>query len=367
MLDTKTNTLLKVNKNENINKMDELYILQDNNIFKLKQFIKETYKELIELREWKENHKCNNNINIKENPEYIEITNLNNSYNNKIEKLEFDIKNIQLNSNIEDNVIFKQIKEQNTLLFQSNNKLKLENEKIHQKLNIIENDNKEDISNIKIEEDSDGIDFKTNEALEKQKEELNIKYSNKIDSLTKINNKKKETTPKCGNDKYSEEFIYNSIYIYEDVKLPYQKYRASKTYRKLLEEIEFNNKIGDNTYDDITNWINNNEKTNFKSSYFKNKYNRSKLIIEKYKDNLYKLNNLKFSISYISTMSENKFNDWLNILEDKFNNYYKNNIDEPKITIPDGYIKCIKCNSYIEICISDKLCYYCGSKDEYWE
>jgi hypothetical protein len=165
---------------------------------------------------------------------------------------------------------------------------------------------------------------------------LNIKYSNKIDSLSKIiedlqnkiNNKNNETKPKCRIDKSSSEYIYNSIFIYEDVKLPYQKYRASKTYRKLLEEIEFNNKIGDNSYDDITNWINNNEKTNFKSTYFKNKYNRSKLIIEKYKDNLYKLNNLKFSISYISNMPENKFNNWLNILEDKFNSYYKNNIDD---------------------------------------
>jgi hypothetical protein len=175
---------------------------------------------------------------------------------------------------------------------------------------------------------------------------LNIKYFNKIDSLTKIieklqnqiNNKKTKIENK-GQDKYSEHNLYNSIYIYKDIKLPYQEYRASKTYRRILEEIEFNDKVSDNIkYEDITKWINKNEKSNFKSIYFKNKYERCKYLLTKYKDDLIILKKIKFSLSYIANMSEIKFNDWLNILDNKINSEYNSDSDESIKTTEGGTV-----------------------------
>jgi hypothetical protein len=309
------------------------------------------------LLSWKDNHNCRDNINtddiqqniydkiynevksnIKEIPEYIEISNLNKTYNEKLLKLESDMKGMQLNSNIEDDELFKQLKIQNNILLDSNKKL----------------ENNYKVLNVELKNIKDNKDYKINEALKKQKETLSQEYENNYSSNIlslnesikclqqtiyehnkkneelqkqldeiKINNKKTKNENKS-QDKYCEQNMYNSIFIYDDVTLPYQVYRASKTYRKLLDEIEFNNNIGDLNYDNIAEWINKNEKTNFKSNYFKNKYERSKLILDKYKDDLYKLMNLKFSISFISSMSENKFNDWLNILDDKFNSFYIN-------------------------------------------
>lgn len=328
--------------------------------------------QLNELIQWKNNHKCSENlniddveqtlydriyndvksdinseINIKESPEYIEINNLNKSYHEKILNLEKDIKNIRLSSNIEDNELFRKIKEQNVLLCESNKTLKDDNEKIKQKLNIIENNNNSESIN------SINIDSKIKEEVEKQKQDilkdLENKYSSNITSLTEsikclqqsidIYKKDKEESNKIINDlkeqinikkikntnksdKYSYESLYNSIYIYDDISLPYQKFRASKTYRKLLDEIEFGNKIDNISYEDIVDWINKNEKTAFKSKYVKNKYERSKIILDKYKDDIFKIKNLKISISYISNMSDSKFNEWLIILDDKFNTFY---------------------------------------------
>jgi hypothetical protein len=251
-----------------------------------------------------------------------------------------------LNSNIEDNELFKQLKIQNNLLLENNKKLNEDNEKINQRIRFLENNDNVDISNINEEINSINIDSKINDALKTQKDQLYKDFSierdkikneykillnsikeekNKVinelqSKLDKSNKHEKHIKNKI--DKYSEESLYNSVYIYEDISLPYQEFRASKTYRKLLDELEFHNKLNNINYDDIVYWINKNEKTHFKSSYFKNKYERSKIILDKYKDKLYKLKNLKFSISYISNMSDNKFNDWLFVLDDKLNNFY---------------------------------------------
>lgn len=149
-----------------------------------------------------------------------------------------------------------------------------------------------------------------------QKELKEIKFNNK-----KTNNKENKNI-----DKNSSEYLYNSIYIYENIGLEYQQYRESRTYRKLLEELEFHDKIGNKSnYTDVTEWINKYEKTNFKSIYFENKYKRSKFILDKYKNDLYYIRILKFSISYISNISEKKFNEWLNILDEKISSIKKKN------------------------------------------
>lgn len=320
-----------------------------------------------ELLQWKNNHKCIfnpddveqelydkiynnvkddivNEINIKDNPDYINLKSINDKLYTKVSELEEKL--TKLDSNIDDNELFKKIKEQNVLLSENNKTLNIENEEIKKRLNILENNDNINIPDI-------NIDSKINEEVEKQKQDilkdLENKYSSNISSLTEsikclqqsidiykeekeksdkiindlkeqINNKKIKNTNKS--DKYSYESLYDSIYIYDDISLPYQKFRASKTYRKLLDEIEFGNKIDNISYEDIVDWINKNEKTTFKSKYVKNKYNRSKIILDKYKDDIFKIKNLKFSISYISNMSDSKFNEWLIILDDKFNTFY---------------------------------------------
>lgn len=323
--------------------------------------------QLDDLLQWKNNHKCIfnpddveqelydniynnvkddiiNEINIKDNPDYINLKSINDKLYTKVSELEEKL--TKLDSNIDDNELFKKIKEQNVLLSENNKTLNIENEEIKKRLNILENNDNINIPDI-------NIDSKINEEVEKQKQDilknLENKYSSNISSLTEsikclqqsidiykeekeksdkiindlkeqINNKKIKNTNKS--DKYSYESLYDSIYIYDDISLPYQKFRASKTYRKLLDEIEFGNKIDNISYEDIVDWINKNEKTTFKSKYVKNKYNRSKIILDKYKDDIFKIKNLKFSISYISNMSDSKFNEWLIILDDKFNTFY---------------------------------------------
>lgn len=357
---------------------------------------KELKIQVDELLDWKNGHickcDCDDNVNIEEIkesiikeinvneiPEYIKIKNINEGYNNKILQLNKDIEKLQLNSDIKDNILFKQLKEQNTLLFENNKKLDLENNVIKQRLDIVEkNNNIFDVieKDNSVNETNINIDLKINEALEKQKDELNNKYFNKIDSLTKIienlqiqiNNKKTKVENKSI-DKYSENNLYNSIYIYKDIKLPYQEYRASKTYRKILEEIEFNDKICDDIkYDDITKWINENEKSNFKSTYFKNKYERCKYLLNKYKDNLIILKKIKFSLSYIANMSDPKFTDWLNILNNKINNEDSSdsdNSDDSIKTMKDESVKNCKynsCNNYNNCKCKIKKCDNCDDK-----
>jgi hypothetical protein len=360
---------LDILQNKSKEKDNQIYILNKKyNI--LEKVNTELKKQVDELLLWKNDHNCGNDISIEEIktsikkdldineiPEYVEISKLNKTYNEKIIKLESDMKDMQLKSNIEDNILFKQLKHQNILLFENNEKLDLENKNIKQRLNIVENNNNDNILDTIEKDNSININSKINEALEKQKEELNIKYFNKIDSLTKIienlqnqiNNKKTKIENK-GQDKYSEHNLYNSIYIYKDIKLPYQEYRASKTYRRILEEIEFNDKISDNIkYEDITKWINKNEKSNFKSIYFKKKYERCKYLLTKYKDDLIILKKIKFSLSYIANMSETKFDDWLNILDNKINSEYNSDSDESiKTTEGETVIQNCKDNQFHE-------------------
>ena len=278
------------------------------------------------------------------------------------------------------------MKEQNTLLFENNKKLDLENKDIKQRLDIVENNN--NIFDVIKKDNSVNINSKINDELEKQKEEfqkekdiINIEFNNKFIGLSntiellnatveelkkcneklqiQINNKKTKLENKSI-DKYSEHNLYNSIYIYKDIKLPYQEYRASKTYRKILEEIEFNDKISDDIkYDDITKWINENEKSNFKSTYFKNKYERCKYLLNKYKDNLFILKKIKFSLSYIANMSDPKFTDWLNILDNIINNEYGSDSDNS-----DNSIKTIK-NESVKKCKYNSCNNYNNCDDEF--
>lgn len=139
-------------------KIHNLYNINKNLVKDLKD-LKSEYENLQrkfnELLEWKDNHVCSNNINlddirndiiksinIKESNDYIELNDLNNSYNEKILKLESDIKNIRLKSNIEDNELFIQIRKQNQKLLDSNNELDPKVKELNLKIEYLSTNNK---------------------------------------------------------------------------------------------------------------------------------------------------------------------------------------------------------------------------------
>lgn len=120
ILENKYNIIEKENKELNI-KVDDLLLWKKNHTMNMedtKKIIKdEMYKNYI-----------NKEINVKETPEYIDLKNINEDYNKKIINLESKLEKI--NTNIEDNVLFKNIKEQNILLSEANKTLKTNYEKI---------------------------------------------------------------------------------------------------------------------------------------------------------------------------------------------------------------------------------------------
>lgn len=141
---------LKIHNLYNINKnlVKDVKDLKCENESLQKQYndLSSRYNELLE---WKDNHVCSNDIiksiNIKESNDYIELNNLNNIYNEKILKLESDIKNIKLNSNIEDNALFIQIRKQNQNLLDSNNELDAKVKELNLKIEYLStNSNVED-------------------------------------------------------------------------------------------------------------------------------------------------------------------------------------------------------------------------------
>lgn len=198
------------NDTNNIHKECDLRIHNLYNINKgLVNQIKELQLQVDDLLEYKKNHVCVFNpediehelydriykdvkkdiiseINVKETQEYIEISKINKKNDEKIKKMESDIKNMKLNSNIEDNELFKQLKEQNAILSESNKNLqnnydllKKDNNKIYKKLFDLEN-KKEDILQTPVISKKD-----IKETLEKNTEH---KINNVIDKIKNNNN-----------------------------------------------------------------------------------------------------------------------------------------------------------------------------------
>lgn len=146
-LQSKYNTLEKDNE-KNIKKIEKLEInykdletKYDKNLLDL-QYLSSNY---IELNQWRKSHNCIDNINmeeikkdvikeidLKETKEYIDLKSINESYNKKIINLESKIEKINLN--IEDNILFKQVKEQNNVLLESNSKLDIQVKELNKKI-----------------------------------------------------------------------------------------------------------------------------------------------------------------------------------------------------------------------------------------
>lgn len=287
-------------------------------------------------------------INIKESNEYKDLEKINEKNNIRISELEEKLS--KLDSNIEDNDLFKQIKMQNNILLQNNKTLNAENEDFKKRLDILENNNI-NISDIK--EDSIDINLKINEALERQKKSLSQEYENKysknvlslsesiktleqtIKDLNERNDKLQEELQKIKSNKIkkdkkltdnksnNKDKLYNSIFIFDKLNEDWQKYISCFTYKDILKMLKLdmfiNNdkKINKEDYKEVYEWLNIYEldEKKIKSNYnIKRKIKRCKIIYNKHHDDL---KYIKFNINMLSYMKNNEFNDFLDILDDK--------------------------------------------------
>lgn len=291
MLDTKTNTntLLKVNKNiiehnDCILQMDGLYeklkekdkyiydleakhIELENKFNKLDDvncnnvlYMIKLQNKIVELEKWKNTHVCRCDcklIDIEFKKMNEEITNLkNNNFedpNNLKQFNEEKIKPISIlddllylklkktneNIHIEDNNLFKQIKDQNDLLLKTKNIL-------------------------------------INEELENQRLQYDKRFIGLEEKINKSNNKKIVNKP----IKYSTEDLFNSIIIYSDLDSEWKIYHAARTLNKILDinnfdiKINKDNNVNKDNYLEVNDWISKSDKIEYKSNYFKLKHER---------------------------------------------------------------------------------------------
>lgn len=82
---------------------------------------KNEFKEFINMKKNNNNKDFTNSYNIEENQDYIKLKQINDNNNKKILDLESKLEG--LTSNIENNILFKQLKEQNALLSENNKTL----------------------------------------------------------------------------------------------------------------------------------------------------------------------------------------------------------------------------------------------------
>lgn len=334
---------------------DEL-LLERNNYRELKCKYDKLEADYNELKVWKENHICNSNVNIEEiktniknevKKEYDEIIlKLNSDINilnmNKIDKIEIPI---------EDNILFKSLKEKNK-------QLEEDNKEIHEKFNDIKNYNNINNFNIKI-----------NEALKIQKEENDIfienikqEYQKTINELkTQINNK----SNKNKKDKENNNFI-DSIKLYKNIDSKSKEYVSSYTYRQISDYNILRNLIieehKEENYDNIINYMFKYISNRKSKWYFMKKIKRCLYLYDTYNNNLKVFN---FSISFISGLSDGDWSIWLNTLDEIINKDIlndKNVANDLENKVQNRNIpKCVneKCDNYYEN--YEYYCEFCNS------
>lgn len=286
----------------------------------LLEFLRFLYKhkdEFMEFLNMKKNNMTQHVLfDINENPEYIKLKNINNINNKKILELESKIEN--LTSAVDDNILFKQVKEKNKVLSEENKDV-----------------------NVNID---DKIKNAVDEALQKQSEQFNIK----IDNI---------------NSKHIEE-INNIKSKYEKAKTSLPSPSSSTENKNQKSKKEKKNKhenipLSDNLFEIV---------------YFRNLKN-----INKYKP-LYYENNNKFYLKCCNTKYEEKEISDINhitcnkcfitykLSNNLINGIYEmviNILPEHEISDEENIFKKIKCN---QCDIIDKkeivTCFKCKNKEK---
>ncbi len=354
MLDNKINNKglfknPKKEKNENIELHSEC-ILQMNNFHdkllleKINyNILSESYKELEKKLEelqikyddlllWKENHNCNNNVNIdfKETNEYKDII------------LQLD-KNIK----IEDNSLYLELKKSNEILQSDYDNMQqqliyLQNKDINLKSDEANKDTFEEQKNELIKTISENIELKYSEqfkSLNETIEEFKLDIKNKDEIITRLNNKKNVENKEL---KKEDKFI-NSIKIYKEIDNKSKEYISSYTFRQINDYNILRNYVieeyNKEDYDDIINYMFKYISNKKSKWYFTKKIKRCLYLYDNYINSLKIIN---FSISFITSLSDNDWNDWIKLLD---NIIIKNSL---KNSLLDNINKDINKDSNIE-------------------
>lgn len=331
------NSLSRNEKNEkNVNKINNLYILQDNNIFKLKNFIKEQSKTYQDLQ---------NNYDVlleKQNKmeEYIDSLGVNDNFDGLLGflKILYENKDSFLNflSNKNNNILentdneYKNLLDINSKLEQTNIGLQSQLSEMSSRLNNLDNNKSE-------------IDTKIKVALEKQDVKFNKKYillqeekDKVIEDLKKnINNKLNKTNTKNNSiDKYGEETLFNSITIYENLDKDWKIYAGRFTFEKFERLFKFeqlikqDKSINQENYDEVIKFLNDkavlNKNCEIKklSPYYKRKLNRISYVYDLYKERLI---NVSINTGFLGNIPDNKYQEWLKMLDEKINKVIEKN------------------------------------------
>lgn len=324
-------------------------------------------QELEKLKDWKNSHNCNN-INLEETKEYIELKNINEGYNNKIIKLEYEIKNIQLKSNIEDNFLFVQMKKQNESL--NNEILNLKNKEdyninIDEKIKLSLEEQKEELFNhFSVERDKIKNEHATLlESIKKEKdkviEDLRLKINNKYNG----NKNSKD-------DKNSLNYLYKGFSFFDESDTKWKVMAGSFTYKKFKILYDFNDAIekdidvNQSSYNEVIEYLNDKTVLNgsgkYKklSPYYKNKLKR---ISEIYNIFGKKLININIKSSFIASLNKEQFELFINILKKEINIKYQNKnvgVDsqdnkKPCKNVNYNCIKYVTNRVYCQECIAD--------------
>jgi hypothetical protein len=247
-----------------------------------------------ELLIWKKNHVC------KINSDDIEkdiINEINSSKNINLDNLKTNIRN--------------ELKEEyeNTI------------SKLNDDIIFLKTDKKDDIKEYIPIEDN---------ILKQTKEQNDSLLKSKINNSS--NNIKKSNSSQISKNKS----LHDSIFVFQDIDENWQKYISCFTYKYILKMVKLDkfinddNKVNKEDYKEIYKWLNIYEldEKKIKLNYnIKRKIKRCKIIYDKYQD---KLKYIKFNINSLSYIKNNKFDDFLNILDEKIN---QRNI--PKIDFGD--------------------------------
>lgn len=338
----KYNVLLeKQNKMEEI--LDDLNI--NDNFDGLTDFLNILYENKDLFLNLVNNKNINNNINIIETPEYIEIKNINEKNNTRI--LELETKLRMLDSNIEDNDLFKQIKMQNDILLQNNKTLNTENEEIKQRLIKIENNNNNSDINISDNKQDDNIDidFKIKESIKIALKEQQVMFDSEykklkeekdkiIDELKTKIEKKSNKNKVTKDDKNTIEYLYKGFTIYNDTDVEWKVIAGSFTYKKFKMLYDFNESIksdknvNQDTYNEVIEYLNDKAVLNSYgkrkklSPYYRTKLKRISKIYNLFDD---KLINVNINTGFITSLSKNQFEMFINILNNELNKENTNN------------------------------------------
>lgn len=332
---------------------------------------KDEFMDFLNMKENKNSQTISFDIN--KNQDYINLKKINDDNNLRI--LELESKIAGLTSNINDNILFKQLKEQNSILSENNKKLEQDIKDIKddylkvQNKKIIENDNEELLKQkILYEEKLKEKDKIFNEYKEQTDEkikniELKLNTNNSKPSPSFENKKEKQSKTKNNKN------IYNSIFVFDKLDEDWMKFISCFTYKDILKMIKLDmfinddNKINKESYKEVYEWMNIYEldEKKIKSNYnIKRKIKRCKILYNKHHDDL---KYIKFNINILSYLKNDEFDEFMKILEEKIKqrNLPLNDFDDLSdniININNKYenVKCFKkCGNYGHGCYNEVI------------